>query len=62
VLLPGCPLVFWNLEAFKAIGDSLGKFLHVDPQVLSGQDRRVGNILVEFDLHQGFPAELEIDW
>jgi hypothetical protein len=56
VLLPGCPLVFWNLEAFKVIGNTLGKFMHVDPQLLSGQDRWVGRILVEFDLQQGLPS------
>jgi hypothetical protein len=28
VLMSGFPLVIWNLEAFKAMGYSLGKFLH----------------------------------
>jgi hypothetical protein len=30
----GCPLDFWNLEDFKAINDTLGKFLHVESKVL----------------------------
>jgi hypothetical protein len=44
------------------IGDTLGKFLHVDPQFLVGQDRRVGRLLVEFDLQQGLPVDLVIEW
>jgi hypothetical protein len=60
--MPGCPLVIWNLEAFKEIGNALGKFLHADPKLLSGSDRRMGRILVEFDLNDGLPAEIDIDW
>jgi hypothetical protein len=62
VLLPGCPLVFWNVEAFRAIGDSLGNFMHVDLKMVAGSDRRMGKILVEMDMLDGLPAELEIDW
>jgi len=62
VLLPGCPLAIWNLEAFKAIGDTLGKFMHVDSKLLTVQDRRVGRLLVEFDLNQGLHAKMDIVW
>jgi hypothetical protein len=62
VLMSGCPLDFWNLEAFKAMGDALGKFLHVDVTLLSGQDRRIGKIMVEIDLQKGLPEFLEIEW
>jgi hypothetical protein len=62
VLMSGCPLAFWNLEAFKAMGDALGKFLHVDLTQMSGQDRRIGKILVEIDLQKGLPEFLEIEW
>jgi hypothetical protein len=62
VLLPGCPLALWSLEAFKEIGNALGKFLHVDSKLLSGLDRRMGKILVEVDTFGGLPTELEIIW
>jgi hypothetical protein len=62
VLLPSCPLAFWNFDAFKAIGDALGKFFHVDSKVHSGKDRKVGRILVELDLHNGLSTELENEW
>jgi hypothetical protein len=62
VLLPNYPLAFWNIEACKAIGDSLGKFLYVDSKVLTGKDCRVGRILVKIYFHMGLPAELEIEW
>jgi len=62
VLMSGCTLDFWNLEVFKAMGDALGKFLHVDQTILEGQDRRIGKKLVEFDLQKGLPEFVEIDW
>jgi len=62
VLLPGCTLAFWNLEAFKEIGNSIGNFLYVDPQHLAGLDRRVGKFMVELDLKLGLPAEVDIEW
>jgi hypothetical protein len=62
VLLSGFPLAFWNLEAFKEIGNSIGKFMYVDPQHLTGLDRRVGKLLVELDLKFGLPAEVDIEW
>jgi hypothetical protein len=62
VLLPGCPLVFWNLEAFRVIENALGKFLHADPKVLEGSDMRMGRIVVEMDLIDGLPVDLDIEW
>jgi hypothetical protein len=52
----------WSLEAFKEIGNALGKFLYTDPKVLSGSDRRVGKLLVEVDLFGGLPDEIDIGW
>jgi hypothetical protein len=52
-LLPGCPLALWSLEAFKEIGNAIGKFLHVDSKLLSGLDRRMGKLLVEVDTNGG---------
>ena len=62
VHLSNCPLCLWNLDAFTAIGNHLGRFLHVEPYMLEGLDRRIGKILVEIDLSQGLVADLDIDW
>jgi hypothetical protein len=62
VLLPRCPLILWSLEAFKEIGNALGKFIYVDPKLLTGSDRRVGKLLVEVDLFGGLPNEIDIGW
>jgi len=60
--MPGCPLAIWNLEEFQEIGNALANFLHADPKLLSREDRRMGRIMVEFDLNYGLPAEIDIDW
>jgi len=38
VLLLGCPLALWSLEAFKLIEHAIGKFLHVDLKQLGSLD------------------------
>jgi hypothetical protein len=62
VLLPGLPLFLWNEGALKAIGDSLGTFIVVDPQSLSGPVRKMGRVLVAMDICAGLPEILEIEW
>ena len=43
VLIPNYPLFLWNLEAFTAIGNHLGRFLHVEKSLLEGNDRNWQN-------------------
>jgi hypothetical protein len=62
VLLPGLPLFLWNEGALRAIGDSLGKFIAIDPQSLTGPMRKMGRVLVEMDICAGLPEILEIEW
>jgi hypothetical protein len=50
VIIPGCPLAIWNREAFMEIGNTIGKFLYVDPGLLAGTDRRVGKFLAEVEI------------
>jgi hypothetical protein len=50
------------LEAFKYIGYALGKFLFVDPILLSGSHRRMGKMLVQFNMFEGLPIEIEVEW
>jgi hypothetical protein len=62
VLLPGLPLFLWNEGALKAIGASLGTYIVVDPQSLSGPVRKMGRVLVAMDICVGLPETLEIEW
>jgi hypothetical protein len=62
VLLPGLPLYLWNEKSLMAIGNSLGRFISVDPKTLVGPDKKLVRILVELDLHEGLLETLDIDW
>jgi hypothetical protein len=62
VLLPGCLLVLWSLEAFKEIGNAIDKFLYVDSKHLTRSDRRMEELLVEVDLYGGISDEIDIVW
>jgi hypothetical protein len=62
VLLPGLPLYLWNEKSLVAIGNSLGRFISVDPKSLVGPDKKMARILVELDLHEGLLETLDIDW
>lgn len=62
VLLPGLPLALWNRGAFEAIGNCIGRFLHVADEHLNGFDRRMGRVLVEVDISLGLIDVLNINW
>jgi hypothetical protein len=62
VLLPGLPLHFWNEDALREIGNSLGKTITVDTSSRSGSSRLLGRVLVEIDITKGLPSTLEIEW
>jgi hypothetical protein len=62
MILPGCPIALWNLEYFKLIGNSIGKFLHVDLKQMVGFQRQRGKLLVEMDTFESFPEEIDIIW
>jgi hypothetical protein len=33
------------------VGNEIGRFLHIDPDVLRREDKRVGYMMVEVDIH-----------
>jgi hypothetical protein len=55
-------LALWSSEAFKLIGNTIGKFIQVDLKQMGGSDRRIGKIMVELDTFEGLPEEIEINW
>lgn len=62
VLLLGLPMAWWNLEAYAAICNHLGIFLHVGDKVLNGIVTQVERILLEIDMSRGLLEKLEIEW
>jgi len=62
VLLPGLPLFLWNEAALKAIGDTLECFIALDTKLLNSSQRKMGRVLVEIDIYNGFPETIEIEW
>jgi len=45
-----------------AIRNSLGSFIAMEHDLLSACSKKIGKILVEFDIHGGLTELLEIDW
>ena len=45
---------------FEAIGNNLGRFIHVEVQLLFDKDKSIGCMLVELDIVNGLLAEVEI--
>jgi len=62
VLLPGLPLNFWTLKVLMVIGNSIGHFIGVYEQALGALDRKLGQVLVEVDIHSGLLETLDIQW
>jgi hypothetical protein len=62
VKLPGLPIELWNKAALKALGDGLGKFIDLKTDFQSKMDTKVIKILMELDLQDSLPEELEIVW
>lgn len=40
----------------------VGRFLHVEEELIRGEDKRFGCMLVEVDICRGLMVELEIEW
>lgn len=62
VLLPWLPIQFWNVEAFKSIGNELGRFMFLEDSIIKGGNRKLGKFLVEMDVHNGILEGLDIEW
>jgi len=62
VLLSGLPLHLWNTKSLTTIGNELGHFLVVHEEALNGNDRQMGRVQVELDIHKGLLETLDIEW
>jgi len=60
--LPNLPLEFWSKETLTKIGNSIGKFVYVDPWCRGEKDKRIAWILIEKLYKGGYPDHMEIVW
>jgi hypothetical protein len=62
VLLPDLPLHLWNQQALESIGNSLGRYIGVEPLSPKSSDRKLEKFLVEIDIHNGVLETIDIEW
>lgn len=62
VKLPNLPLELWSTETLTEIGNSVGKFIYVDPWCRGEKDKRIAWILIEKPYKGGYPDHIEITW
>jgi len=60
VKLPSLPLELWSKETLTEIGNTIGRFVYVDPRCLGEKDKRIAWILMEKTFRGGFPDHIEI--
>lgn len=61
-ILLGFPLPWWKLEILIQTANSLGKFVQLDLASLQSFDKICATIMIEVDVTNGLPAEIEIKW
>lgn len=62
VKLPNLPLELWSIETLTEIGNSIGKFIYVDPWCRGEKDKRIAWILIEKPYKGGYSDHIEIAW
>lgn len=62
VKLPNLPLEMWSMESLTEIGNSIDKFVYVDPLCKGENDKRITWILIEKVYKGGHPDHIEIAW
>lgn len=60
--LPNLPLELWSIETLTEIGNSIGKFIYVDPWRRGEKDKRIAWILIEKPYKGGYPDHIVIAW
>jgi len=60
VFLLGVPLEILHGKGFMEVGNDIGRFLHIDIDVLRIKYERVGHMLAEVDIHLDLLSKLDI--
>lgn len=61
-ILPGFPVQCWNLQGFMAVANTIGIFILIEDEQLMGFERNALRTLVDIDLGDGLPEELDVVW
>jgi hypothetical protein len=61
-LLPNLPLHFWLWEVFIYVANSIGLFIQLEDRIFIDPDKRMPRVLVELEVDDGLPTELDIRW
>ena len=60
VILPDYPIQCWNLEGFMVVVTAISSFMLIEDDQLLGFDRSSPRVMVDMDLSDGLPDELEV--
>lgn len=60
--LPNLPLELWSSETLSEIGNSIGKFIYVDPWCRGERDKRIAWILIDKPFKGTYPEYIDILW
>ena len=56
------PIQCWNLKSFMVVANAIGSFMFIEDDQLLGFDCSTPRIMVDMDLSEGLPNELEVLW
>ena len=59
-MLPALPFPLWSRCILEGISNTIGRFVAVEEDFMHSFDKRMENILVELDISDGLPADIEI--
>jgi len=62
VSLWGLPVQFWYRNLLVRLANTIGKFLFMDDSMIRSHEKRRALILVEFQMGDGLPEEIDIIW
>ena len=60
VIISALPFPFWNKRLLEGIANTIGRFVALEEDFMSVFDKRKAKVLVEMDISQGLPSEVDI--
>lgn len=62
MLLPSFPLDLWTQNILEGLANSIGKFIRIDRDSLHGMNKTMARVMVELNISEGIPTEIEVIW
>lgn len=60
MILLGFPLQSWSLWGFMSIENCIGLLILIEEELLLGNDWKFPRMLVEIDIDEGIPSDIEV--